>query len=67
MKVAVQSRVKEYIDTHGIRRSYISKVTGIRPDTLRHILCGERELRADELESICMAIDKEPGYFMKTE
>lgn len=67
MKVVVQSRIRDYIKQNGIKQSYIASSTGIDGAALSNILTNRRELRADEFELICKALNREPGFFLKIE
>lgn len=63
LKTEVQALVRTYIDSRGIKRNHISRVTGIDKRALSDILCCKRELRADEFMKICAALDVEPNKF----
>ena len=50
-------RIKEYLDSKGIRYSYLSEKTGIPANILSPMLNGKREIKALEYFSICSALD----------
>ena len=52
------NRIKEYLDSKGIRYSYLSERTGIPANILSPMLNGKREIKALEYFSICSALDK---------
>lgn len=51
------NRIKEYLDSKGIRYSYLSEKTGIPANILSPMLNGKREIKALEYFSICFALD----------
>lgn len=51
------NRIKEYLDSKGIRYSYLSEKTGIPANILSPMLNGKREIKALEYFSICSALD----------
>ena len=67
LKSTVQTRVRDYIKAHGIKQKFIADAIGLDQKTTSAIFTGRRELRADELMDICLAINVSPDYFCKTE
>lgn len=62
--MVVQTRVAAYIDEKGIKKSYVAEKAGITLPRLSKILNNRTEMRADELDSICKALDVEPSKFV---
>lgn len=63
----VQKRVAQYIRDKGIKGSFIVRATGIRQSKLSGILNGHVELKADDLEKICNAIQANPNEFINVQ
>ena len=61
----VQTRIADYVNARGIKRSFIAEKTGIALSRVSAILNNNTELRADELEDICIALDTDPNSFVK--
>ncbi len=59
----VQKKIKEYIDSHGIKMSKIIRDTGIPQSTFSAIVNGQRHLRADEFFAICKSLGVPPELF----
>lgn len=59
----VQKKIKDYIDSHGIKMSKIIRDTGIPQSTFSAIINGQRHLRADEFFAICKSLDVPPETF----
>ncbi len=59
----VQKKIKEYIDSHGIKSSKIVKDTGIPQSTFSAIINGQRHLRVDEFFKICKSLGVPPEIF----
>lgn len=58
------TNISNYIKKIGINISALSRGTGISDDILRRsIVRGKRNLRADEMISICKFLEKEPFDF----
>lgn len=62
----VQNRVATYVRKMGIKQSVLCEKTGIRNDTMSAMLTGKRKMTADEFEKICIALEKTPNDFMRT-
>ncbi len=63
MKYAVQTSLKNYIKSNGIKQRFIAETTGLKEYCISDIFCMRREMRADEFVLICMAIGKSPNEF----
>lgn len=64
MKNVVQSSLREYIKSHGIKQRYIAEATGLPEYTISDIFCDRKEMKADEFMLICGAINKSPNDFI---
>lgn len=60
----VQTRLADYVNERGIKRSFISEKTGIAVSRVSSILNNNTELRADELEAICNVLGTDPNKFV---
>lgn len=60
----VYEKVRDYIQTHGIKQVTIAKLAGIPNNTFNAILNGKRTLYADDLRSICLALEVSPEVFI---
>ena len=63
----VQARVAEYVQSNGIKSSFIADKTEINPVIVSRILTLKREMSADEFELFCKALRKQPGDFIRVE
>lgn len=63
MKNIVQSALREYVKSHGIKQRYIAEATGMPEYMISDIFCMRREMKADEFMNICAAINKSPNDF----
>lgn len=61
--MTMQDRIAEYIRNTGIKQSSICEKTGINKDAMSAMMRGERRMTANEFETICIAIGKEPNDF----
>lgn len=50
-------KINQYLESKGIKQSFVAEKSKIDPKILSRILRGERACRADEYISICWAID----------
>lgn len=55
--------LSNYISGKGIKLTFVSKQTGLSIDQLSKVLRKERNLLADELISICKALEIPLNYF----
>lgn len=65
MKNIVQTDLKNYVKSNGIKQSYIAERTGLKEYTVSDIFTNRRELKADEFGLICIAIGKNPNDFVE--
>lgn len=65
--MVVQARLAEYIERKGIMKKFIAQKTGMTKCKISDILNGKRELKADDLEKICNAINADPNKFINVQ
>ena len=63
----VQSRVADYIQNNGIRSSFIAEKAKMSPVIVSRILTLKREMSADEFETFCKVLHKQPTDFIQVE
>jgi transcriptional regulator with XRE-family HTH domain len=61
----VVDNINAYIKENGIKQKIISDRSGINQCALSATLSKKRKLTADEYEKICIALKKEPNFFMQ--
>ena len=61
----IYQKVRAYMDEHGIKQTVIARKTGIRMVTLNAILNGKRTMYAENLRSICYALNVSPELFIE--
>lgn len=60
----VYEKVRAYIDDNGYKQVTIAEKAGIPKTTFNAILNGKRTLYADDLKSICIALNVSPEVFI---
>jgi transcriptional regulator with XRE-family HTH domain len=50
-------KISQYLESKGIKQSFVAEKAKIRQNILSRILRGERACRADEYINICRVID----------
>lgn len=65
--MSVEAAIAKIIDERGLKIKAVSDRTGIRYSLLQPSLKGRRELRADELLSVCAFLRVDPMQLTKTE
>lgn len=60
----VYEKVRLYIDDNGYKQVTIAEKAGIPKATFNAILNGKRTLYADDLKSICIALNVSPEVFI---
>lgn len=60
----VYERVREYITSHGIKQTFVARKCGISTSKFNAILSGKRTMYADDLRSICYALNVSPETFI---
>ena len=63
----VYEKVRAYIDENGYKQITIANKTGIPKTTFNAIMNGKRTLYADDLCSICIALNVSPELFIEVE
>ena len=58
-------KIKNYLDSKGISQAFVSRETGMPLPRLNLSLNGHRKLTIEEYESICWALDVDPGTFLE--
>lgn len=53
----IRKFLTDYIDSKGIKQSFIANATGIPADTISKIFNGKRKIQADEFIKICRAVE----------
>lgn len=61
----VYEKVREYIVANGYKQVAIAKKAGIPNATFNAIMNGKRTLYADDLSSICIALNVSPELFIE--
>lgn len=51
------AKINQYLESKGIKQSFVAEKTKIKPNILSLILRGKRPCRAEEYISICRAIN----------
>ena len=67
MQNAVQSSLREYVKANGIKQRFIAQATGLKEYHISDIFCGRCKMSADEFVLICIALNKSPNDFVKSE
>ena len=52
----VGQRIRNYLDNHGIKRTFLSEKTGLTSSQLTEIFCGRRKIEVMEYYNICKAL-----------
>lgn len=63
----VYEKVRAYIDKKGYKQVTIARKAGIPNTTFNAIMNGKRTLYADDLCSICIALNVSPELFIEVE
>lgn len=63
----VYEKVREYIDNNGYKQVTIANKAGISKSTFNAIMNGKRTLYADDLCSICIALNVSPELFIEVD
>ncbi len=63
----VYEKVRAYIDDKGYKQVTIAHKAGIPKTTFNAIMNGKRTLYADDLRSICIALNVSPELFIDIE
>ncbi|MBQ6832854.1 MAG: helix-turn-helix transcriptional regulator [Lachnospiraceae bacterium] len=60
-------KIRAYMDTKGIKQTYLSDKTGLPIQTVNAILNGNRKIEAVEYYAICQALERPLEYFLQEE
>lgn len=63
----VYENVRAYIDSNGYKQVTIARKAGISKTTFNAIMNGKRTMYADDLCSICIALNVSPELFIKVD
>ena len=61
----VYEKVRNYIEEQGLKQVAVAEKSGISKVTFNAILNGKRTLYADDLRSICLALNVSPEMFIE--
>jgi transcriptional regulator with XRE-family HTH domain len=56
-------RIRQFIKENGMTLTHVSKKSSIKLQKISRIVRGEQTLTIDDYESICRALNVEPGFF----
>lgn len=60
-------KLRNYIESHGIKKSFVAEKAKINRTSLSMILNGKQKCTADQYIAICKVIEKRPEDFVKEE
>ena len=60
-------KIKAYMDTKGIKQTFLADKTGMGLTIINAILNGNRKIEASEYYEICKALDKPLDFFFQEE
>lgn len=63
--MSVNERIKQYLEEHGIKQSFLVKKTGIPKEKMSLILNKNRKLTAEELGTIANALGVDANIFLE--
>lgn len=63
----VVTRIREYINNHGIKYEYVAKKSDISYRLFSLMMTGKRKMLADEFINIVKVLDKTPNDFIYEE
>lgn len=63
----VYEKVRKYIDEKGYKQITIAEKAGISTTTFNAMMNGKRTMYADDLCSICIALNVSPELFVEVE
>ena len=61
----VYEKVREYIDSQGLKQVSVAQKAGIPKTTFNAIMNGKRTLYDDDLRAICLALNVSPELFIE--
>lgn len=63
----IQSRLAESIKQSGMTQTALSKLLGVRQQTISHYIKGDIMPALDTLANLCIILDVSPAYILCTE
>lgn len=60
----INERLREYVESNGIKQSFLCNETGLSSDTISRILLSKRKITGEELLLICEALNIDPRSLM---
>jgi transcriptional regulator with XRE-family HTH domain len=63
--LVVQTKIADYIVTKGLKKCHVAKEAGISVNRFSQIVNNHSELKADEYERICQALQVSPVTFLE--
>ena len=61
----VYKKVRAYIDDNGLKQVIVAQKAGISKETFNAMMNGKRTMYADDLRSICLALNVSPELFIE--
>lgn len=61
----VYKKVRAYIDENGLKQFVVAQKAGISKVTFNAMMNGKRTMYADDLRSICLALNVSPELFIE--
>lgn len=61
----VYQKVKQYLEDHGIRQSFVAEKCNISLSTFNSMLNGKRKMYAEDLRLICLTLNVSPELFIE--
>ncbi len=58
-------RINDFLQDQGIKQRALAEKIGVSDTVMSTMLSGIRKITADEYLAICVALDKDPNFFMK--
>lgn len=62
----INLKIKEIVESRGIKQSHICEKTGMTTDSVSRILKGTRKITAEEFLTLCEVLDIDPNIFRQT-
>jgi len=61
----IYEKVRKYIMKNGIKQNVVAKKCNISVSTFNAMMCGRRKMYAEDLRSICYALEVSPEVFIE--
>lgn len=59
----IASSIREYLNAHGIRQTFVAERCGWSRQKINAIMCSKQRITADEYAAICDALEVPYDYF----